>query len=716
MIFYSHTFKILSFALALCLSAFSVLAAPAREAPSSSEWNGIDKAQVRLISSLTTVNGHDKHLFGLEFQMEKGWKVYWRSPGDAGYPPSLTWHQTSNLENATLQWPRPERFEVLGLETLGYKDHVIYPLAVTLQDPSKAFRGDVDVRFLTCDDICIPVTASLSFDLPAGNGTLSAHARAINDFQGRVPAPAAARDVTVLSHTIAPHADEKQADFQVTVTVSAPWQWNAPEVLFEGPQELLFDTPVLKRNVEGTHLWIEGTTEGIHYLSHPVEDSAFTFTILDGDKAIEVRSQAQAAAYPLPQNTDFIALNAPETEPSSFWLMIGFALFGGFILNFMPCVLPVLSLKIFSLIHHRDEPQAITRRRFLVTTAGILTSFLGLASGLFLLQSAGVAIGWGMQFQQPLFLIFLALITTAFACNMWGVFDLQLPRFLQDKIGTSASSGYSNDFATGAFATLLATPCSAPFLGTAIGFAFTQGPLALFTLFTAMGVGLSLPYLLLALYPKAGHWFPKPGKWMHVLKAILGVCLLATTAWLLSILPQQIGTLATQSVAGLILLFLLSFLFKSRLRKAHLPIVSLLIVSSFTVVPALGQKPDPDAAFAAAEQLWLPFDPEDLQARIQRGDVILVDVTADWCITCQVNKRLVTYQGDVFDQLEKGHVTAIKADWTRPDSRIATYLAHYNRFAIPFNVVYGPNAPKGIILPEILREKDVLNAFLRAKD
>lgn len=688
--------------------------APATAAAQASDWQGIDKAQVRLVSSLSTTNGQADHLYGLEFQMEKGWKVYWRSPGDAGYPPALTWNDTPNLDHAALRWPRPSEFEVLGLQTLGYKDHVIFPVDVALKDPAEPFNGTLNVRFLTCDEICIPVEVNLGFDTPSGqDGTLTAHAQDINKYVSLVPHAAQDRGVELTYTSIAPAADGKKAD--VTFHVQAPWAWQNPTVYVEGPLELVFSTPTLQRNGDSTILGIRSTAEGLHYLDQSPADIPFSLTILDGDTAIEAAAFTLQSNAPEPSTT-LRPFASPETAGLSRWVVLGFALLGGFILNFMPCVLPVLSLKVFGLIHHAHEPVARARKRFLATSIGIIASFLILAAVLFGLQSGGVAIGWGIQFQQPLFLLALAVITSLFACNMWGFFEIQLPSKL-NALGHEAgqSKGYGGDFLTGAFATLLATPCSAPFLGTAIGFAFTQGPLDLFLIFAALGVGLALPYLLLALYPQAGRWLPKPGPWMVYLKSFLGLLLLGTALWLLSVLFNQIGTTATFVAAAGLSIMILAFALRNTLKGGKKLVVSLSILSTLALPLFFQSAPQASADYALSEEIWQPYSDADIQKRVQAGEVIFVDVTADWCITCQVNKRLVTYNGDVFDALENGEVTAMKADWTNPDPAISKFLARYNRYAIPFNIVYGPEAPEGIILPEILTQESVIDAFSKAK-
>jgi suppressor for copper-sensitivity B len=364
-------------------------------------------------------------------------------------------------------------------------------------------------------------------------------------------------------------------------------------------------------------------------------------------------------------------------------------------------------------VSHGGAAKSTVRLSFLASAAGIIFSFLILAGILILMKQSGASIGWGIQFQQPLFLIALMLIVVLFACNMWGFFEIHLPRWVAD-MGERSSHvhGLGGHFLTGAFATLLATPCSAPFLGTAVGFALSQGPGEILMVFAALGLGLALPYLLIALFPGVATRLPKPGQWMVTLRKILGLALLATAAWLLTVLAAQIGLNAAFALSGLIVAVIFIFAFKGKLKTIATPVVIALFLAAFAV-PSLAQKDKIDQQ--AAEKLWTKFDEATLTNLVSEGQVVFVDVTAEWCITCQVNKNLVLYQGDAFKLLSSPEVTPMKADWTNPDETIAAYLASFKRYAIPFNAVYGPGAPDGIVLPELLSEDDVLEAINKAK-
>jgi len=695
------------FLILLALTLFSITPSYA----TSSDWQGIDKTQVRLLSASTTVGTGEALLLGLHFKMAKDWKVYWRSPGDAGYPPEVDWNASQNLDNAQMRWPRPERFEVLGLETLGYKKEVVYPLVLKAQDPSQPLHLNAHVRFLTCAEICVPVEVDLALDLPTGQSEPSEFAQLINKYNSQVPRRDAVDQLSLQETTLYTAPDKKRGT--VRIKAAADWSLQKPDALLEGPYELAFFKPTIALSQDQKTALIDIPFDGLQFLESPITDQTLTLTLMDGMRALEIDTKiTQEIGGAVPSLEGFTPLGATEAVSLSLISIIGFALLGGLILNLMPCVLPVLSLKVLGLISHGGAKPSVVRLSFLASAAGILFSFMVLAGGLIALKTSGAAIGWGIQFQQPLFLIALALIVILFAANMWGLFEINLPGWMSSLGSKSQSKGLGGHFLTGAFATLLATPCSAPFLGTAVGFALSQGPFEIVVVFAALGVGLALPYIAIALFPALATRLPKPGPWMVTLRKILALALIATAVWLLSVLWAQIGLDGTLVLAVILSLLLIAFALKPRLKSAHVPLIAILFVAALTAPPLLKQ----DAPERVeAEKLWVKFDQEKIAQHIANGQVVFVDVTAEWCITCQVNKNIVLYQGDAYDALQSDTVIPMKADWTNPDPAIASYLASFKKFAIPFNAVYGPGAPDGIVLPELLSEDDVLDAISKAK-
>ena len=326
--------------------------------------------------------------------------------------------------------------------------------------------------------------------------------------------------------------------------------------------------------------------------------------------------------------------------------------------------------------------------------------------------------GWGIQFQQPAFLVFMIAIITLFACNMWGLFEIRLPGAVSDAAASAGEGpGLSGHFVTGAFATLLATPCTAPFLGTAVGFALSRGPFEIYAVFLALGIGLALPWIAVAAFPVLVNRLPNPGHWMITLKRILSIALVGTASWLLSVLWFQIGSGATAMIA--LLMAAIAFaMWQYRYLTERTRFVTWIVVGLLTAISMVGASSmagrGGDRIAGEEKDVWRPFDIEMVRAEVWRGNTILVDVTADWCLTCQVNKSLVLNRGRVAEILDGGSVIAMKADWTKPDVAVADYLRSFGRFGIPFNVVYGPMAPNGVPLAEILTESSVLAAIQKA--
>ena len=374
------------------------------------------------------------------------------------------------------------------------------------------------------------------------------------------------------------------------------------------------------------------------------------------------------------------------------------ALLGGLILNGMPCVLPIVSLKLFGLAQASGRSRREITAGALMTTLGILVSFWVLAAATLIARSAGEAVGWGIQFQNPLFVTFLALVLTLFSLNVWGLFEIQLPQAISNRLGGGQSEGYSGHFFSGVFATLMATPCSAPFLGTAVGFALSQPAATIVATFTAVGVGLAAPYLLLAAVPNATRLLPKPGEWMATLRGIMGFLIAGTTVWLLYVLAAQMDSARLAFVeVGLLVLALFVWL-QGRSRGAAPRILGRLgavAAALFVLVLAGGASAHSGGAGGGPgmERVlnWVPFDPVQAVTLADEGRLVFVDVTADWCATCKVNERLVLETEETAALFARYDVVAMQADWTNRDDGIARYLASFGRYGIPFYALYRPN-------------------------
>lgn len=669
---------------------------PAGAQESASGWVRHPEVAVRLVSAATATGSAASVRLGLEMTLKSGWKTYWRSPGDAGLPVEIDWNGSTNLASAKLRYPAPERFTLFGLETFGYGGTVILPIDATPATAGAALDLRAGVELLVCADVCIPYRADLALALPAGPGAASAHAHDIARFDSAVPpvdaTGAGANGLVVES------ADMRGGpSAALIVRARAEPAFAAPDVYVEGPAGWSFAKPLVRYAEGGRAATLTVPATGGPGAVPMRAGSDVTLTLVDGPRAVE-RAVTLGNA-------------PPAAPPAALMAMLAVALLGGLILNLMPCVLPVLAMKLASVVKLDASARRDVRAAFLATAAGILTAFLLLAAALVGLKLAGEAVGWGLQFQQPWFLSGMALVVVAFAANLWGWFEVPLPAALA---GLGENRRLAGSFATGVFATLLATPCSAPFVGTAVGFALAQGTFEILAIFAALGVGLAAPYLAVAAFPGAARLLPKPGPWIVHLRRVLGVALAGTAAWLVWVLAGQLGWLAatTLGAALVVLAAGLYFLRGNEAARGRVALAAAVLLLALFLPPKLGYVPERAADTSAIA--WQRFERGAIDAAVASGKTVFVDVTADWCVTCQVNKRLVLSRAEIAAALSADGVVALRADWTRPDPRIAAYLAEFGRYGIPFNAVYGPAEPGGLALPELLTADAVLDAFARA--
>ena len=696
-------------------ACFSVDRAGAAEGP----WAIAPEIEARLIAAVDGTGALERIPAGLHVVLPEGWKTYWRSPGDAGLPVTVSWESSENVADVGFSWPAPHRFTLFGLDTFGYEHEVVFPLSVTPEVPGQPVLLDGQVNALVCADICIPHTLDVSLTLPqAAPGPDAASANLIDRYASLVPDGGEASGFALASVSADALAGESG---EVVVRATAREPFDRPDVIIETQGAHAFATPEIalaadKLSLTARFALLQEAEDG-----PPLEGLPVTLTIVDGPRAME---------------GDAVALAGPSAQPAgsggsgrgALLAMLGVALLGGLILNLMPCVLPVLSLKLLSFAKLGGAGAPAVRRSFLATVAGILASFAVLGLAIIAVKAAGGAVGWGVQFQQPLFLTFMIVVLVLFAANLWGLWDINLNRRLADgataataSAATASAEGAGGtsmrgSFATGAFAALLATPCSAPFVGTAVAFALTRGPVEIMAIFLALGLGLAGPYLLVAAVPALASHMPKPGRWMAALKRVLALALGATAVWLAWVLSASSSAGAALLVIGLafVAALVLGWTRLPRFVPAGAALTALAL--AFAVPSIAGNRalapgaPGADAAGVA----WQAFEEEAIGRLVAEGGVVFVDVTADWCLTCKANKVLVLDQADVVERLETLGVHTLQADWTLPDERIADYLASHGRYGIPFDAVYGPGAPRGIVLPELLTRQAVFDALSQA--
>ncbi len=665
---------------------------------------------MRLLSSGATAGSSGEIQLGLHFKLEPGWKIYWRSPGDAGFPPMTDWSASDNLAELSQFWPVPHRFSLFGLETFGYGDEVVFPITAKVERAGEALKLRGQINYLVCDEICIPHNQEISLDLAAGPDSRSPEGFLIDSYTALVPDDGSRAGWTLGSASLVGEMDSPSLE----VIARANTPFSQPDLLLEGPPGFTFGKPVVELSDGGKTVTLLAAIGKTALAEGVIEGKRLTVTVTDGNSGMEqvaiARFQSMAAGV---AEFDFLTLLP----------ILGFAFLGGLILNLMPCVLPVLSIKLLSVVEQGGRSRRDVRAGFLASAAGIITSFLVLAAVAVALKSGGAAVGWGIQFQQPLFLTAITLVVSLFAFNLMGFFEIGLPSALADVLGRPAPqsgtepSGFrnlANHFGSGAFATLLATPCSAPFLGTAVSFALARGASEIFLIFTMLGIGLAAPFLLVATMPGLASSLPKPGAWMVTLRRVLGLALLATAIWLLTVLASQIGTLAAGIAAALLVIMGVVLWLGRGPARAGGALVSIaalaLAFGVFALPRSFAEAPKAEVVLDS----WRPLDQSAIALLVSQGTLVFVDVTADWCITCQVNKKLVIDTEEVQAILDQETTVAMRGDWTLPDESITAYLASFGRYGIPFNAIYGPGAPEGVALPELLTIEAVREAIEKA--
>ncbi len=467
----------------------------------SGPWQGGAEMQARLISAIDSLDGRDEITAGLEVKLAKGWKIYWRSPGDAGLPPELDFSKTPSVLGHHLDFPAPKRFSILGFDSFGYADHVIYPLRLSITPQSQGMTIAAQFDGLVCKDVCIPLREILTLSLPKGQAAASEFARDIAQYMANVPRQSTAGGIALKAVYL--DGDDLVLPFQHpdNQPITAP-----EDILIEAATGYAFALPKWQDN-----------TARIAISGKPAQDLSgqnITVTVVATGWLLETPAMIKPA--PAAMASSDASSNNGSISTGLFAIM-AIAFLGGLILNVMPCVLPVISLKLGSVMGMGHQPLGQVRVSFLMTAAGVITSFMLLGAGLLALRQAGVAIGWGIQFQNPIFLGFAASAIALFGLVMLDVINLPVPQFIQT-LGRGMGQGqkgpsYAGDFLSGALATLLATPCSAPFVGTAIAFALTATPHQMMVIFLAMGIGLAMPWLVIAAAPRLAVLLPKPGAW-----------------------------------------------------------------------------------------------------------------------------------------------------------------------------------------------------------
>lgn len=676
------------------------------------EYEGVTLVEAELIAAKNAVVPGESLEIGLRLRMAPGWHTYWEFPGDSGIPTQIAWELPDGFGAGPIEWPIPKaKLEPGDIEVYAYTDEVV--LIVPIQVPADLEPGGEvtlrgDASWLVCEAICIPGSAEVAITLPVAASAEPTNEEEFATWRARIPSPEA-------------------PPFSLA--------WRAGDGVLTGTLES--ETPVA--NVRFFPLPDMTQSVGHPAVEGPDGDGQFVIRVnasapLRGVVAVE-RDGADAAWFVV---ADAEGGGAPaaatgggaglETPP--LWQALLFGFLGGMILNLMPCVLPVISLKIFGFIRQAgDEPRRIMLHG-LSFSAGIFLWFLGLGALIAILKAAGAEVTWAFQFQNPMFILVIAAVVFVFALNLMGVFELTLPgRAVGAMSDAGAREGYSGSFFQGIFATLLATPCTGPFLGTALGFAFAQPAIVIFAMFGSVALGMAAPYLLLSARPGWMRFLPKPGVWMEKLKQFMAFPLFATLIWLFSILGGQKGLAGVIWGASFLLALGLAVwiygafcgpMSKPGGRAAALVVAILCVLggSWFFVGQGFAKAGPPEQSGVAQSDGidWQPFSQALVDDLIAEGKPVFIDFTADWCITCKFNERTAINTPAVRAEIERQGIVPVMADWTNSNPEITAALREFGRVGVPFYVLYpAGRADEPITLPELLTERMVIDAFQKAR-
>jgi thiol:disulfide interchange protein DsbD len=634
---------------------------------------------------------------GLVLTIEEHWHVYWINAGSAGEPPSITWTLPAGMTAGPMQFPPPTRLPLGPLMDYGYEDAVAFPVTLTAAPTMKPGKVHLDaqVTWLVCSSVCLPGKAHLGLDVEVVAGPLAAPAAvgALGSAVATLPQP--------LPTTMSASAVGNAKKIQVTLKTGTretdaaiyPFDSDVVDDAAEQPVEAQPDGIKIWVKLAADATTLPKTLHGLVELS-PTEAYDVTIPITPG--------AVPALSPTANKNPD--TSNGPELNA---WSAIGLAFLGGLLLNLMPCVFPVLFLKGLSLVHSSQEERGRQRAHGLVYTAGIVCSFWVIVAVLLVLRAGGRELGWGFQLQSPGFVAVLASLVFFLGLSLAGQFEIGLG--LTSAGGELAKKpGLTGSFFTGVLATVVATPCMAPLMGAAVGFALVQAAWVTFVVFTALALGLALPYLLLTMQPQWTSKLPRPGAWMETLKQATSVMLFGSAIWLVWVYGALWSPEGVDRTVWLLMGFLVLATAGWTLGKWPARwgsgIAAVVLIGVALALPL--HKP------AVDKLVWQPYTEASFAAARASGKPVFIDFTAAWCLSCQVNERAVLKSKDVEKALEKNQVQLLKADWTQYDPVITRELAAVGRSGVPTYVIYPPGGVSNPdVLPELLTKGAVLTAI-----
>lgn len=706
-------------ALWLSVLVFSLLAANVQAISDRAET---PQVQAQLVASVKAVQPGAEIYLGVNQKIIPHWHTYWINPGDSGNATTIEWTLPEGASASDIIWPAPSRFSMGPITNYAYENDVTLLTKINIPanaKPGEQFTAHALVDWLVCEEECIPQAVELALSLPivaVGEPVGAGDAR-IDDALARLPV-ASPWEIRATQSAIDPETALGELKLYVALSEAQlaqvkdiwfyPYDWGRIQQSGEQLRKLVKDGIELTIKTGEAPLKTGDALTGVLVITEQSGD-VITQKIARG---FEVNTVLQSA-------TSNTAGNAP-----GFFTALFLALIGGIILNLMPCVFPVLSIKALSLVSHANQSAAQIRLQGVVYTLGVLASFAFLALLLIILKAGGAQIGWGFQFQSPVFVLAVAYLMFAVGLSLSGVF------FIGGSVAGVGSSltekpGYSGSFFTGVLATIVATPCTAPFMAAALGYALAQPAAKLLAIFLSLGLGLALPYLLLTCWPRLQRWLPRPGMWMERAKQVLAFPMYAAAIWLVWVLVQQAGVNSiVVALGGMLLIAFAAWLYDSTLasgtRVRHAGTISALALLLLTLVVSYISVNSRDAVAGnstanniekTTEQNWEAYSAARLDELLSEGKPVFLNFTASWCISCLVNERVALSDANVKETFKQQGITYLKGDWTNRDLAITQFLQKFNRSGVPLYVFYPAGKPhQPAELPQILTPDIVISA------
>ncbi len=678
-------------------------------------------AQVTLVAENNSIQPGQPFWVAVQIKLDPHWHAYWKNPGESGMPVQIDWDLPDHMTVSDLEWPYPEKMEIGGIIGFGYDNELILLAKMTPGqnvDLSQRITIGAKARWLTCSNTeCLPGNAKLALSLPISNEApslntteLALFARARGNLPELPKAVLVSRDndklnLSVNLEHLVGVSDNVKFEFYPEIKKIIDLHHEEGSLSADGTMELSLKEIKKSTSLKGILVAKQGDTRRAFHINAPVQ--------LDSEIAIaDVKSTAKNAATGL------------ESEVNTFWMAVFLAFIGGVILNLMPCVLPVISIKVLSFVKMARETRATTIKHGLAFSFGVIASFWVLAGLLLILKTYGISKGWGFQLQEPIFVGILAGLMFLLSLSLMGLFELGMSLSswagqVEHSMKKEAPEGLFTSFCSGILATVLATPCTGPFLGSVTGFAFKLPSYQTLLIFTSLGFGMASPYLLLGLFPSLLRFMPKPGAWMETFKQLMGFIVMASVLWLIWVFAAQTSEYAVFSL--LIALYLLGIAgwvygkwgTPARSRKCRISgsiIAAALLIGSIQIIHIASNSPQNTITKGGEIAVgdWEPYSAKRIAELQKAGTPVIVDFTAKWCLICQSN-HMVLSTDDVSDKLDALGVVRMKADWTRNDPEITEALNQFGRNSVPLYLIYGAdeNEPP-TILPQVLTPDIVL--------